>query len=161
MRMLTWQIVPCTRLIITAGAWSPKVFSSLFPASPINLPITPLAGHSLVLRSPRWTEEQEGKGCHAVFVIDSKQGYAPEMASRIGGEIFLGGLNSSSIPLPTLPTEAKIQGDSIAQLKETAADLFGSPGGVDDLEIVREALVSSCGSTIMLGFANILSVSGL
>lgn len=64
------------------------------------------------------------------------------MASRLGGEIFLGGLNSSTVPLPPLPTDAVVQKDAIEQLKETAAELFGLPGGSDDLEIVREALVS-------------------
>ncbi|KAI0796980.1 FAD dependent oxidoreductase-domain-containing protein [Abortiporus biennis] len=41
--------------------------------------------------------------CHAIFTSDPS-GFSPEIFSRAGGEIWLGGLNSSSIPLPEFPT---------------------------------------------------------
>ncbi|KAJ3481370.1 hypothetical protein NLI96_g7700 [Meripilus lineatus] len=40
--------------------------------------------------------------CQAIFTSD-KAGFSPEIFSRLGGEIWLGGLNSSTIPLPHLP----------------------------------------------------------
>lgn len=40
--------------------------------------------------------------CHAIFTSD-KAGFSPEILSRLGGEIWLGGLNSTTIPLPHLP----------------------------------------------------------
>ncbi|KAI9870383.1 MAG: hypothetical protein M1830_004315, partial [Pleopsidium flavum] len=79
--------IPCTRLVITAGAWTPQVFSSLFPAAKVRVPVSSLAGHSLVVKSPRWAKEHEEKGCHAVFTTDSS-GFSPEIFSRVGGEIY-------------------------------------------------------------------------
>ncbi len=131
--------VPCTRLIITAGAWSPQVFSSLFPGAKINVPVSSLAGHSLVIKSPRWAKEHEEKGCHAVFTTDSS-GFSPEIFSRMGGEIYVAGLNSSSIPLPPLATETQIDDSAIEQLKAVSAKLLGLEGQEDDLEIVRKGL---------------------
>ncbi|KAJ4408648.1 hypothetical protein N0V82_009663 [Gnomoniopsis sp. IMI 355080] len=131
--------VPCTKLIIAAGAWSAQVFAELFPTSSSTLPISGLAGHSLVIKSPRWTEEMSG--CHAVFAR-SRAGYSPEIFSRPGGEIWIGGLNSSTIPLPQTATEREIQAEAIAKLKEEADLLFGSGEEAvgDDLKIVREGL---------------------
>jgi glycine/D-amino acid oxidase-like deaminating enzyme len=144
--------IPCTRIVITAGAWSPQVFQTLFPDAKIKLPISPLAGHSLVVRSPRWTKEHEEKGCHAVFTTD-EAGYSPEIFSRMGGEIYVAGLNSSSIPLPALATESKIDDQAVSQLQKTSKRLLGIPGDTDDLEIVRKGLcfrpVTSRGTPIL------------
>lgn len=46
--------VPCNHLVIAAGAWTPQAFPTLFPASKLKIPVSSLAGHSLLLRSPRW-----------------------------------------------------------------------------------------------------------
>lgn len=133
--------VPCTKLIIAAGAWSAQVFAELFPTSSSTLPISGLAGHSLVVRSPRWTEDMSG--CHAVFATD-RSGYSPEVFSRAGGEIWIGGLNSSAIPLPRIAGEREILAEAIAQLKAEADLLVGSgrqgEDKEEDLEIVREGL---------------------
>jgi glycine/D-amino acid oxidase-like deaminating enzyme len=131
--------IPCTRLIIAAGAWSAQVFQTLFPDSKLRLPISSLAGHSLVVRSPRWTKEHEEKGCHAVFTTDSA-GYSPEIFSRMGGEIYVAGLNSDSIPLPALATESKIDALAVSKLQTTAKRLLGVDTGKDDLEVVRKGL---------------------
>jgi glycine/D-amino acid oxidase-like deaminating enzyme len=128
--------IPCTRLLISAGAWSPQVFSTLFPESKFKLPISSLAGHSLVVRSPRWGKEQEEKGCHAVFTTD-EAGYSPEIFSRMGEELYIAGLNSSFLPLPPLATESRIDEDSIAMLKNTAQKLLGEG---EEVEVVRKGL---------------------
>lgn len=148
----TTRLVPCTRLLIAAGAWSPEVFRTLFPSSKLRIAVTPLAGHSLLLRSPRWSAEQEEKGCHAVFATD-ESGFSPEVFSRIGGEIYVAGLNSSRIPLPKVATDAKISDEAVARLKEVAKRMLGLPDGEDDLEILREGLcfrpVTSSGRPIV------------
>ncbi len=132
--------IPCSRLVITAGAWTPRVFSTLFPSSKTKIPLSSLAGHSLVVKSPRWTTSHEEKGCHAVFTTDPS-GYSPEVFSRVGGEIWLGGLNSSTISLPNLATETQIQNEAIEQLRQTSKRLLGVPDGAEeDLEVVREGL---------------------
>jgi len=152
--------IPCTRIIITAGAWSPCVFETLFPTSKFKLPVSSLAGHSLVVRSPHWRREDEGDGnggCHAVFMA-STPGYSPELFSRRGGEIYIAGLNSASEPLPDLATESKdkISSAAIDRLRQTARQVLGRQEGTrhgkgegdgdsegdghDGLEIVRQGL---------------------
>ncbi|PMD30747.1 FAD dependent oxidoreductase-like protein [Hyaloscypha variabilis F] len=127
--------MPCTRLLISAGAWSPQVFSTLFPEFKLRLPISSLAGHSLVVRSPRWGKQQEEKGCHAIFTTD-EAGYSPEIFSRMGEEIYIAGLNSSSLPLPALATESPIDERSVAKLKKTAQRLLGE----ENTEVMRKGL---------------------
>ncbi|KAK4164187.1 FAD dependent oxidoreductase [Cladorrhinum sp. PSN259] len=139
----TEVLIPCDRLVITAGAWTGKVFQKLFPSSDLKIPIQSLAGHSLVVRSPRWHKELEGNGCHAVFTTHDRQAFCPEMFSRIGGYIYFAGLNSSTIPVPEAEGgKAKPDPDALASLKKAAVDILGSGdgGGGDDLRVVREGL---------------------
>jgi glycine/D-amino acid oxidase-like deaminating enzyme len=145
--------IPCSRLIITAGPWTPSVFKGLFPSAKIKIPITSLAGHSLVLRTPRWTKAMEDRGCHAVFASDPL-GFSPELFSRLGGEVYIAGLNDSTIPLPDPSTPAEIQSEAIETLKKTATRLLGLRGSkTDDLETIREGLcfrpVTSSGRPII------------
>ncbi|KAK5137515.1 hypothetical protein LTR08_008494 [Meristemomyces frigidus] len=133
--------IPCTRLLIASGAWSPQVFSWLFPASTLEIPITSLAGHSLVVKSPRWSREhEEAAGCHAVFTTMTS-GFSPEIFSRVGEEIYVAGLNDASIPLPETATDAKIDPKSVEDLKSVAQKLLGKNGtDLSDLEVLREGL---------------------
>lgn len=134
--------VPCTNIVIAAGAWSPQVFATLFPQSPLEIPVSSLAGHSLVVRSPRWTAERDAEiGCHAIFV-EGRSGYSPEIFSRAGGHIYIAGLNSASEPLPPLATDSRsgISRSAIGQLRATACEILGQGQTEDDLEVVREGL---------------------
>nr|POF13253.1 putative oxidoreductase c1f5.03c [Quercus suber] len=132
--------IPCTRLLITVGAWTPQVFETLFPEATTKLPIEYLAGHSLVVKSPRWTSEHESEGCHAVFTT-MRDGFSPEIFSRMGQEIYVAGLNSSTIPLPARAVDAQIETASIDELKNVAQKLLGQDGtDVSDLEILRDGL---------------------
>ncbi|PSK55824.1 hypothetical protein B9Z65_4702 [Elsinoe australis] len=121
------------------GAWTGRVFKQLFPVSKKEIPVTQYAGHSLVLRSPRWSTAGEAKGCHAVF-SSMRTGFSPEVFSRIGGEIYIAGLNDGSLELPERATDAKIDNASIAQLKEMSRKLLSSQQNPDDLEVIREGL---------------------
>jgi glycine/D-amino acid oxidase-like deaminating enzyme len=129
--------VQCTRILIAAGAWSPQVFKTLFPSSNFEIPISSLAGHSLVLRSPRWTKADEAEGFHAVYT--TLDGFSPEIYGRMGEELYIAGLNSSTIPLPDLATEANIEDESIHQLKLMSKRLL-CLDDIDDLEVVRKGL---------------------
>lgn len=144
--------IPCTRLVITAGPWTPMVFATLFPSATIKISTSPLAGYSLLVKSPRWSKEHETKGCHAVFATDDL-GFSPEIFSRLDEEVYIAGLNSTSIPLPELSTDAKIQPEAIETLKQTAKRMLCLPGGDDDLQIMRESLcfraVTSSGRPII------------
>jgi glycine/D-amino acid oxidase-like deaminating enzyme len=132
--------LPCTKVLIAAGAWSPQVFSTLFPRAKKKLPISSLAGHSLVLRSPRWTKEHEEKGCHAIFTTD-EEGYSPEIFSRAEEEIYIAGLNSSSIALPDLATGSVVDENAVNKLMRTSKRLLGVDDlKVEDLEVLRKGL---------------------
>lgn len=132
--------IPCTRLLIACGAWTPQVFSTLFPNSRIDIPVSHLAGYSLVVKSPRWTKEHEGQGCHAVFTTTS-DGFSPEIFSRVGEEIYIAGLNDERMPLPELATQVRSRPESVAALKRVAERLLTRDGGdVSDLEVVREGI---------------------
>ncbi|XXH03125.1 hypothetical protein Hte_009518 [Hypoxylon texense] len=137
--------IPCTTVIITAGAWSLQVFATLFPSSSFQLPISSLAGHSLVVVEPprrRATAEREGSrdGCHAIFMTGRQPGYSPEIFSRVGGHIYIAGLNSATEPLPGLATEAKgrISRAAIERLRNTMKEVL--LGEEDDVEVIREGL---------------------
>ncbi len=136
--------LPCTRLIITSGAWTGQVFRNLFPGSELNLPIKSLAGHSLVLKSPRWDAGMAGNGCHAVFTTHN-EGFCPEMFSRVSGHIYFAGLNSSSLALPDAAAgKASPDRESLTQLLVAAREIVGSGEGADHrgggVEVVREGL---------------------
>ncbi|KAF2473232.1 FAD dependent oxidoreductase [Lindgomyces ingoldianus] len=143
--------VPCTRIIITAGAWSPKIFATLFPKATTRIPIASLAGHSLLLKNPFYKGDA-AETCHAVFATDTL-GFSPELFSRIGGEIYIAGLNSTQIALPDVATEVDIIPEAIKQLKDCATAMMGDPEDGKGLEVMREALcfrpVTSSGRPIV------------
>jgi glycine/D-amino acid oxidase-like deaminating enzyme len=130
---------PCTKILIAAGAWSTQVFSTLFPNSRTQLPISSLAGHSLVVQSPRWSKEHKEKGCHAIFTSD-EDGYSPEVFSRMGGEIYIAGPNNSSLALPELATDSKIDESAVDKLKKSVQRLLGIPEKLEEIEVVRKGL---------------------
>lgn len=76
-----------------------------------------------------------------MFTTD-EQGYSPEIFSRVGGEIYIAGLNSATLPLPEIATDRKIDAKSIDILKTTAKRLLGRDDDdvEDDLDILREGL---------------------
>ncbi|AEO65069.1 uncharacterized protein THITE_2111659 [Thermothielavioides terrestris NRRL 8126] len=133
--------LPCARLIIAAGCWTGQVFRTLFPESALELPIKSLAGHSLVLKSPRWHAGLESNGCHAVYTT-YKDAFCPEMFARLGGHIYFAGLNSAALPLPDAAAgKATPYRESLERLRQAAVELLGAGSGAEnDLEIVREGL---------------------
>ncbi|KAI4156250.1 MAG: hypothetical protein L6R39_001138 [Caloplaca ligustica] len=152
--------ISCTRLVLAAGAWTREVFRTLFPTSKLNIPISSLAGHSLLLRSKHWpppssnafpqSPEQTAEGangskhhplvsqprCHALFTSDPLGAYSPELFSRLpSGHIYIAGLNAH-YPLPDLPTERQIDPRAIEVLKATSERLLGK----GEFVVEREAL---------------------
>ncbi|GFF49137.1 splicing factor U2AF 23 kDa subunit [Aspergillus lentulus] len=150
--------LPCTNIIICAGPWTPQVYHELFPSSPLAIPITPLAGYSLVVRSPRHTLQDERvkytSRSHAVFTSHPDAcGFCPEIFSRQGGEIYIAGLNDTHIPLPAQAEDSckLMDQNEMERLKKAAVHLMGAlaEGNVEltdgianknDLEILRESL---------------------
>ncbi|KAL3461848.1 FAD dependent oxidoreductase [Aspergillus heterothallicus] len=153
----TESTLPVTNLIIAAGSWTPRVFESLFPSSQTKFPIYPLAGYSLVVRSPRYTSEHEKSTngeSHAVFTTHPPScGFSPEIFSREGQEIYIAGLNSRDIHVPERVEDLKQHWDTkemdrlknvtvrlMGRLPESAVEATEEVANTDDLEILREGL---------------------
>ena len=152
------SIVSCSSIVIAAGPWTPLVFKTLFPASVLDIPIEHLAGHSCTVRSrhlkhhpnpfttPVGAEPKSDAAPvhHAIFSAPSPEwpSFAPEAISRTGrdgvAEVYVAGLNSSTLPLPSISTESKLDEKSRQQLRHTVAALTGEDE--DTLDIVREAV---------------------
>ena len=64
------------------------------------------------------------------------------MFSRLGGEIYIAGINDAGMPLPELATEAKIRDEDVQRLRKEGQKLLGKEvdGKVEDLEVVRTGL---------------------
>lgn len=155
--------IPCKKIILTAGAWTPRVFKTLFPESKTRIPIDPLAGHSIVVKSPRYktpfidaqSRNIGGKDnwlCYSIYAGPTQHwDFATEAFARLArngeSEIWLGGLNDSRLPLPELATDVKglVDPKNIAIVRGTIVQLTGLAGEgselhQDDLETVREGL---------------------
>lgn len=160
--------LPCKKLILCGGPWTPQIFKELFPESKLAIPISPLAGYSLVVRSPRHTMQHERElyqgRSHAIFTtLPSSCGFCPEIFSREGAEIYIAGLNSTAIPLPARAEDAHLQmaEEQIGRLRDVAVHLMGNPASPttasgdkhDDLAITRTGLcfrpVSATGNPIV------------
>ncbi|UNI13676.1 hypothetical protein JDV02_000397 [Purpureocillium takamizusanense] len=140
---------PATRLLLCAGAWTRRILSSLFPlirsSRPPPVHIKPLAGHSLVVRTPRFRLGDESH--FRCFARSATRGLALELFARANGVIYVSGVNSSSTPSALLPTDAQPDGASLAKLKDLARRLIALPPGEkeeeeqeQELEVVREGL---------------------
>ncbi|KAH9948427.1 nucleotide-binding domain-containing protein [Amylocystis lapponica] len=129
--------VPCDSIVLAAGCWTPPAFRALFPRAPRAPRVTPLAGHSVVLRAPHWPPAHAhapAPACHAVFTSDPA-GFSPELFARAGGDVWLGGLNSGAVPLPALPGDAAVDADAVARLVGVARELCGA-----GVEVLGEGL---------------------
>ncbi|EWC44753.1 hypothetical protein DRE_06531 [Drechslerella stenobrocha 248] len=99
---------------------------------------------TIVLRSPSHgpqSSSNEGitPDCRAVFASIDGLSWCPEVFSRLNGELYLAGLNSSTIPLPDVATEVKVRDDDIGDLVSLANDLIKHSDGIETA-VVRAAL---------------------
>jgi hypothetical protein len=114
----------------------------LFPTAQTRIPVSSLAGHSLLVRNPFFNpRELDKEVCHAVFATDTL-GFSPEWFARIGGELYLAGLNSTSIPLPDVATDVVASEKAIEQLKSCARAMMMDNGAGKEMEVLRQGLVS-------------------
>ncbi|KAF1921031.1 hypothetical protein BDU57DRAFT_584265 [Ampelomyces quisqualis] len=121
--------LPFTRLAITSSAWSPRVFTTLFPAATTRIPISALGAHSLLVRNPHFKPDRGDE----------------EFFARTGGEF-------TTTRLPDVATEAITIEKAIDQLKACAKIMMMGVLG-KDFEVLREGLcfrpVTSSGCPIV------------
>jgi glycine/D-amino acid oxidase-like deaminating enzyme len=145
------RTIPCDSLLLAAGPWTGRVYEKLFPKSQLRLPISNLAGWSVVFRDPTPPVIYESAAsCHSAFTTSAEEGFSPEVFGRIssimsqgqdnhlkdvGHDIYLAGLNSSNIPLPNNAVDVEIAPElhspQIATLLRVAKRLFSSPLAVN------------------------------
>lgn len=149
--------LPCTNLVLSVGAWTPQVLRELFPSNRTSFNLSPLAGYSLVVRSPRHTLDHErifndGRSQALFTTYPPSCGFSPEVFTREGGEIYIAGHNPD-LELPSCVEDVRQLWDSaeIKKLKDVAVRLIGKLPqdeaessdniiNTDDLEILREGL---------------------
>jgi hypothetical protein len=90
------------------------------------------------VRNPHLADKDKDS-CYAVFATDNL-GFSPEWFSRIGGELYLAGLNSTMIPLPELATDVKVGTEAMSKMRNCAKDMIALTGG-KDMEVLRESVV--------------------
>ncbi|CAK7275166.1 hypothetical protein SEPCBS119000_006557 [Sporothrix epigloea] len=131
-------VVPCTRLVITAGAWTPRVLAELFPDNFTQepLPVSNYAGHSLVVRAKDATKTVAADHYFALFAAGGSLQYCPEMFGRANGTLYLAGLNSSTMPLPARASDAKPDPRLLDDLEATCRKVLGN----GDYEVLRTGL---------------------
>jgi hypothetical protein len=100
------------------------------------------------VRNPHFNPtEPDKERCHAVFATDTL-GFSPEWFARTGGELYLAGLTSTTIPLPEPGTVVEASEKAVEQMTACArAMMVGMPG--KEVEVLREGLV--CCSLHQLG----------
>ena len=121
--------VPCDNLIVTSGPWTSSVLKSLLPDEPqASFPtIGSVSGASIVIRSKRWQPpETDASQLNALFLNKPMEGFTPEVFSRVGGEIYIAGLNDTSIAPPSPSTYSLPSSDSVGRLVNVAKSLCGS-----------------------------------
>lgn len=132
--------VTCENIIVTSGPWTTSVLSTLFPhLAPSAIPrIMALSGHSILLRSKNWPEAGiSDPPCHAVFINDPSSKHSPEAISRLGGEIYIAGVNDADTPLPESPgSSAPLDHECVELLTEIGKKLCGDV----DVEVSRSAI---------------------
>ncbi|KAK6543325.1 hypothetical protein TWF694_000078 [Orbilia ellipsospora] len=131
------ETLPCSHILISAGPWSDRVFQRLFPTSTYRLPISSLAGHSIIIRSPfhqpqheNFDDEDRRLDCHAVFADIEGCSWHPEVFSRVNGDIYVAGLNASDIVLPEIATDVKEQRPDIAELIDLTKAMLRQSGDI-------------------------------
>lgn len=152
----------CQNVVLAAGPWTPRAFAKLFPESNISIPVEPLAGYSITVRSPRYSKPildplKDGQSSHAgisqaVYCPPtSNWNFAPEAFSRVPQdgkpEIWAGGVNDAALPLPATADDVQRLKDlrKTEELKKAVIAMTGQSQegddlNFDDLEIVRESL---------------------
>ncbi|EUC45995.1 hypothetical protein COCMIDRAFT_65871, partial [Bipolaris oryzae ATCC 44560] len=115
--------IPCRSIVIAAGPWSPRVFSTLFPRASLHLPMnsTASAGNHFRVRTPGWKAQDDKKGSEQVFLQnDVPGGQGLDITSFIGGELYVGGWGAIPEELPELAESVRAQPTEIQSMVSLA-----------------------------------------
>ncbi|KAH7320757.1 FAD dependent oxidoreductase [Stachybotrys elegans] len=127
----TSRTLPCDALVIAAGPWSDRVFSSLFPSARIKLPfhIEGSAGHHFRVRTPGWTPwDTHDVGSQQVFPGNVMPGNdSLDITSFPNGQLYVGGYGAIPEPLPDLADAVEPQPSKIQAMVQLTRQFLGVP----------------------------------
>ncbi|CAN9141734.1 unnamed protein product [Alternaria alternata] len=129
--------ISCRSLVIAAGPWSPRVFSTLFPNATLQLPMnsTASAGNHFRIRTPGWKPEDDRKGSEQVFFQnDAPDGQGLDITSFLGGELYVGGWGAIPEELPERAESIQAQPSEIESMKALTKQYLRIPED-DELDI--------------------------
>lgn len=109
-RDLTTIPIHCTKLLLACGPWTPIVYKTLFPSSPIRLQSSTDAGDWIVCKNPCRTTQKTVAYVSFEAIVGEKM----EFAARNDGTIWVCGRrnHTASLPLPgqiAKPDEKMVQ----------------------------------------------------
>lgn len=96
--------IPCKNVVISAGSWSGKVFSTLFPSSRLRIPSTEQQPAQdwlrLKIKKPRRSEAGTKGSCQQIWFSADSEDLDIHMSSFLDGEFYAAGgfVNLSDIP---------------------------------------------------------------
>lgn len=122
--------IACDNIVIAAGPWTCALSKRLLPShsSSESIPITSYAGHSIIIRPTSMATTTTHLPAECLFMtLKTRQNssYNPEIFPRSSGQVYLCGINSAHLPLPSTPLAALPQPKEISKLKDIAETLFG------------------------------------
>ncbi|KAF2494533.1 hypothetical protein BU16DRAFT_573004 [Lophium mytilinum] len=113
----------CSAAILAAGPWSDRVFSSLFPAARIKIPmnVTYSAGNHLEIRTPSWKPSDDYNSADQVFLNHIIQGpHELDISTFLGGTMYIGGYGATPEALPAYADAVFVQPDALPGMIELA-----------------------------------------
>jgi glycine/D-amino acid oxidase-like deaminating enzyme len=121
--------LPCQNLIISAGIWTPKLFSQLFPSVDVGLRLAETQHVQTWLRfsaqtvtdtkehGPKDTEQ-----CHQVWLSPLDEGDDLHVSSFANGELYVAGeLEQVGDDTPPLPDEVRPTPEDVDKLRDLVA----------------------------------------
>lgn len=96
--------IPCKNVVISAGSWSEKVFSTLFPSSRLCIPSTEQQPAQdwvrLKIKKPRRSEADIKGSCQQIWLSADSEDLDIHMSSFLDGEFYAAGgfIDLSDIP---------------------------------------------------------------
>lgn len=128
--------IPCRSLVISAGSWSARVFSELFPNARLRLPMVPEqpAANWLCIRNPHRIPEKL-PSCDQVFLNEVVEPINLDMSSFANGDIHVASGFASPDTLPETPEHVQVQWNATELMKLKASENLDLRKG-EDIEVV-------------------------
>ncbi|KAI4689369.1 uncharacterized protein J4E88_002721 [Alternaria novae-zelandiae] len=129
--------IPCDNFVLAGGPWTPMIYKTLFPSSPIHIDSATEAGDWIVFRN----QNPVAKNSVAFVGLNDIVGEKLEFAGRNDGTIWVCGAKDLKGTLPPLGSRGLPDAARIAELTGHAYRFLrvhnaGDPDAFEELEVV-------------------------